>query len=467
MPKATAQELLEKRNNALQNMRNTMDRAKKEGRNLTPAEETEYSGWERETVQLKAEYDSTLKMEERDKKLKEEESRLEDPANVRQSRNSNNPNDRSDSRRGIITWSSTTDLNGGSARSRRHNNRRLRIEAIRRTQAYAANFAYSLVPEAMKQMYLEEIGEQSSTTTLQTDDDVRAGYLAPSEQFMEGLLKEVDDATWIWKNSRVIIVPKAQTLGIRKRTGKMSTWAKGSELSDATDNLDESLAFGRKNLTPSYFTGSARLSRDLIRSSVIDIESMVYSEFARDLGEVIEAEDISGNGDGGPLGVMVASPDGISTARDISTGNTTTAFTPETFYEAKYNMKVQYRGRCRWMFQREIVRDIMKLRDDSGASPGTGTFLMQPAIRAGEPDTLLGLPIDENEFFPNARGASLYFGLLAVWEYYVHAIALDMEIQRLDQTRAKTNEIEYVGRVKLDGMPILEEAFTRLQFAAS
>ena len=78
---------------------------------------------------------------------------------------------------------------------------------------------------------------------------------------------------------------------------------------------------------------------------------------------------------------------------------------------------------------------------------------------------LLGLPIDENEFFPSTTGANVYFGLLAVWEYYVFAVGLDMEIQRLVETRASKNQNEYIARAKIDGMPTLAEAFTRLQFA--
>lgn len=473
MAKATAQELLDKRNTALTNMRNTKDKAEKENREMTAAEETEYDGWAREVKEFKSAYDKQLKNEQRDEFLKGEEERMDFKVNDRRSRNPN-PRDTDESqgqRRNEVSWNPLDDQQaGGTVRARRHNTRKIRMKGTRATSEYQDAYEHYLLtgdksklrdidPSAIRE-------DQSSATVLQTDDDERAGYTVPSEQFVAGLLREVDDRTWIWRNSRLIIVRQAKALGIRKLTGKMSSWGKGSELSDALDNLDRGIKFGKKILTPSYFTGSARISRDLIRSSVEDIESLVYSEFARDLAEVIEQEDINGDGDGGPLGVMVADSDGISTARDISTNTTTTTFKPEAFYDAKYNMKQQYRARCRWMFHREVIRDVMKLRDLSGGA-NTGTFLMQPALRAGEPDTLLGLPIDENEFFPSTAGASNYYGLLAVWEFYVHALALDMEILRLDQTRASKNQIEYVGRIKLDGMPLLEEAFTRLQYAAA
>ena len=454
----TAQELLDKRNTCLSNMRVILDKAKTENRDLSAEERSQCDKWETEFNSIDTEYKLKQKDSSRSSWLTEREQELSNPAGQRRTQLTN-PSDNQTPQSKLITWNSMEGC-GGTERSRSHNVRKIRMRGS--YQQRQERFSYELLPDVMKDLAPPEW----QSTTLQSDDEPRAGYLAPSETFMEGLLKNVDDETWIWKNSRVIVIPKARSLGIRKLTTKMSSWAKGAELSDATDNLDESLAFGKKNLTPAYFTGSTRLSRDLIRSSVEDIESLVYSEFARDLSYVIENEDINGDGNGGPLGVMVASSDGISTSRDISDDTTTTTFKPEHFYDCKYKLKTQYRNKARWMFHREVIRDIMKLRDLAGGA-GTGTFLMQPALRAGEPDTLLGLPVDENEFFPNTRAASQYFGLLAVWNYYVHAIALDMEILRLDQTRAKTNEIEYVGRVKLDGMPILEEAFVRCKFAAS
>ena len=91
-----------------------------------------------------------------------------------------------------------------------------------------------------------------------------------------------------------------------------------------------------------------------------------------------------------------------------------------------------------------------------------GQYLWQPGLREGNPDILLGMPVDESEKVPNTFTTQLYVGILAQWRYYYIADALDMEIQTLDQLYAETNEIGYIGRLKNDGMPVLEEAFVRL-----
>jgi len=42
-----------------------------------------------------------------------------------------------------------------------------------------------------------------------------------------------------------------------------------------------------------------------------------------------------------------------------------------------------------------------------------------------------------------------------------------MEVQVLFEKYADTNQIGYIGRMKTDGMPTLEEAFVRLNCATS
>lgn len=467
----TLQETIEKRANAVHNMRELLNKANKEARDLTDAEETEYSGWEKEVVEYNSVIDKSRKQVERLNWLKEQEDRQDKRVNPRKSSivldDKGNPVLESERE---SVWTPIKDYDS-TYRYHRYNERRLIYSPDGRgTEEYSK--AYKSYLRGGNPQVLYKAGFDDNTIRTkgpdfnyqQSDDDVRGGYTVVPETFMEGLLKNVDDQTWIWKNSRVIMVRQAQSLGIRKLSAKMSCWNKGSELSDAFDNEDDSIRYGKRYLTPYYFTGAARLSRDLIRVSTLDVESLLYSEFARDLGYVIEQYDVDGNGDRCPLGVLTADNDGISTARDF-TASAATTFKIEDLYDAKYGLKPQYRNRARWMFHRNRVRDMLKLRSDSGAGAGTGDFLWQPAVRAGEPDTVLGLPVDENEFFPSTAATGTYFGLLAVWEYYVHAIALDMEILRLVETRAAKNQIEYVGRVKLDGMPVLEEAFSRLKFA--
>ena len=164
--------------------------------------------------------------------------------------------------------------------------------------------------------------------------------MVASEQFAAGLLKEVDDLLFIRQNATVITVRDATSLGIRKRTSKMSTFNYGAELQVQAN--DTTLKFGKKVLTPHHMTGSIRVSRDNLRRNLLGADSIVTEEMARDCAEVQEQAFFTGDGSAKPLGVFVASADGISTARDSQTGSAT-SITANGLIDAKFKLKAQYR----------------------------------------------------------------------------------------------------------------------------
>lgn len=297
--------------------------------------------------------------------------------------------------------------------------------------------------------------------TLQSSDAERAGYLVASEQFAAGLLQEVDDLVFVRQHATVHTVREADTLGIRKRTSRANTFDWTSELEVADE--DASLKFGKKVLTPHNLTGEIRVSRDLLRRSTMGVEQIVRGEMARDSGEKMEDAYLLGHGGQRPLGVFVPSTDGISTARDVLTG-ANDGFLADQLVAAKYTMKQQYRtgglrAGCRWLFHRMAISKIARLKD------GDDHYLLQPAkgLTGDEFDTMLGYPVDESERAPSTFTAGNYVGLLAQWRYYEIADALDLEVQVLDQLYARTNRVGFIGRLKTDGMPTLEEAFVRLK----
>jgi len=294
---------------------------------------------------------------------------------------------------------------------------------------------------------------------LQTDVDASGGYLTTPEEFLGGLLKTADDEVFIRRLARKMTTT-AQSTGIRTRKAKLSTAAWGQELDNTYTHRDTSLQFGKRVLTPHYFTGEAIVSRDLLRASVLDVESIVGEEIVRDFSELEEQAFLTGNGSQRPLGLFTASADGISTGRDVATGNSTTALTFDGLLEAKYSLKPKYRSSCTWLFHRTAVKNIAKIKD------GDGQYIWQPSRIAGEPDRILGLPYLESEWIPSTFTAGQYVGILGDFNYYMIVDALFMDMQRLVEKYAETNQVAYIYRRKVDAMPILEEAFARVTLAS-
>lgn len=219
------------------------------------------------------------------------------------------------------------------------------------------------------------------------------------------------------------------------------------------------MAFGKRNLEPHPLAKRILISNKLLRASAIQPESLVRSRLAYKFGITEEKAFLTGSGAQQPLGVFTASGDGISTSRDVSTGNSTTAFTFDGLKEAKYSLKGNYWPRARWIFHRDSVKMAAKLKD------GEGRYIWEDSVRTGEPDRLLGFPVSMSEYAPNTFTTGLYVGIVGDFSQYWIADALMMAVQRLIELYAATNQVGFIGRLETDGMPVLEEAFARVTLA--
>lgn len=289
---------------------------------------------------------------------------------------------------------------------------------------------------------------------MSVSEDARGGYFVVGEAFSTELLKNVDDAVFVQSLSRVIMMPPgAQSYGIRVRKQKASTFDWGAENRNMAGMYDTSLKYGKRTLTPNWLQGSCIISKELIRNYP-QAESMVIGELALDAAEVLETAYLYGNGNMKPLGLMTPDADGIDTDRDYETTRNA-GFTFDDFVNMKFELKPRYRNSARWMFHRYVFRDICLLKD------GEGRYLWQPSRQVGEPDLILGLPFTESEWMPDEKVAGGYFALLGDFSYYYIIWDMMMQMQRLQETRAYTNEFEYLFRCKVDAGPVLPEAFVR------
>lgn len=293
---------------------------------------------------------------------------------------------------------------------------------------------------------------------LQQDLDVSGGYLVPPEQFMNELIKNIDDVTYIRQYATTFTVTNADGMGVPTLEADPADADWTTEL--ATGSEDSTMSFGKRELRPHPLAKRIKVSKKLMRS-VPSAEGFVRSRLAYKFGITHEKAAMTGTGAGQMLGLFTASNDGIPTSRDFSTGNTTTSITFDGLYEAKYGLKMQYWPRARWMFHRDGVKQIAKLKD------GEGQYLWQESTRVGEPDRIAGLPVAMSEYAPNTFTASQYVGIVGDFSNYWIVDALTLEFQLLMELYAETNQVGMIGRMESDGQPVLAEAFSRVKLAAS
>lgn len=294
------------------------------------------------------------------------------------------------------------------------------------------------------------------TRALQQDLQASGGYLVPPMQFVRDLIKAMDNMVfmrqWATKND----VMSAESLGVASLDNDPAdpTWV--AELNFGSE--DSTMSLGRRELHPHPLAKYIKVSKKLIRTTP-SVEAIVRDRLAYKFAVTEESAFLTGTGANQPLGVFTASANGINTDRDVSTGNETTSIKFDGLYEAKYTLKQQYWPRARWLFHRDAVKQIAKLKD------GEGRYIWSESQRVGEPDRLLGLPVYMSEYAPNTFTTGLYVGILGDFSYYWIADALTMEIEVLREIYAATNQVAIVARKETDGMPVLSEAFVRVKLA--
>ncbi len=295
----------------------------------------------------------------------------------------------------------------------------------------------------------------SEFRSLQAGSNVDGGYLVAPIQMVDVLLKFVDNAVFIRGKATKYRVATAASLGAVSLDTDLDDADWTTEL--ATGNEDTALKLGRRELAPNPVAKRIKISNKLLRSAVMSIEGIVNDRMGYKFGITQEKAFLTGSGSKQPLGVFTASAAGISTGRDVSTGNTGTAMTFDGLIEAKYALKSQYMSIAEWLFHRDAVKMLAKIKD------GDGQYMWQAARTAGEPDMLLGRPVNMSEYAPNTFTTGLYAGMFADFSKYWIADAMDMQVQVLKELYAETNQTGYIGRLESDGMPVLEEAFARVK----
>ncbi|WP_405710081.1 phage major capsid protein [Streptomyces xanthophaeus] len=293
---------------------------------------------------------------------------------------------------------------------------------------------------------------------LNAGNDPEGGYLLPPMEWVNELIKKVDDAVPLRGLATIRQLRTAESLGVPTLDTDLTDAEWTTEV--GTGSQDDSLRFGRRELDPNPLAKRVKVSRKLMRLTTGKAEDIVRDRMAYKFGVTQEKGYMTGDGNKKPLGLFVASADGISTGRDVNSG-LATGFTANGLIEAKYTLKAGYWNAARWLFHRDALKAIRKLKTTTDEQ-----YVWQPGLASDRPDTILDVPYIVSEFVPNTFTDGLYGGMIADFSYYWIAEAMGLEIQRLNELYAETDQIGFIGRQEIDAMPVLEEAFVRIKCAS-
>ena len=449
----TILELKNKRNQIITDGRAIHDLATKEKRDMTEDEKLRFDKAMDDSDAVKLQIDGMVKDEARTKRLNDASNEM-DRRDGRQSEHED-PDPNATAKEGVfkfpkrgIHYPGRHGMSGSSMRE-------IKVEGKHKLNS----------PE-MRAAFRRFVGgkspsEEAELRNLQVDLDTAGGFLVTPQQFAAELIAIVDDQVFIRQLATVMTLTSATTLGVPTRDVDIADSDWTSELT--TGNEDTVLSFGKRELQPHPLAKRIRISNKLLRAGALDAESIVRDRLAYKFGITQEKAFLLGSGAQQPLGVMTPTTNGsgISTARDIQTGSTTN-FTADQLIVAKYFLKPQYWPTARWGFHRFAIQRIRQLKDTNGQYLWNSGGLGQAPITTAVPDTILGLPYFISEYMPSTFTTGLYVGILGEFSFYWIVDALSMQLQRLVELYAATNQTGYIARAELDGAPVLEEPFVRL-----
>lgn len=313
--------------------------------------------------------------------------------------------------------------------------------------------------KALWQHWYKNGSTELELKALQADVDTSGGYLVPPAELSMEIIKAMDNVAVVRPLARITQVAHAG-VAIPSLDTDFTDATYDGEIASATE--DTSMAYGKRVLKPAHMNKLVKVSRALLANSGVNLEQYIGERLGYAFGNTGEKKFLLGTGVNQPLGMFVASNDGIPTSRDTTAASASTV-TGDELMTVKHLLKAQYwtSPSTRWIMARSLYDIIRKLKDSN-----TGQYLWATsygmAVAGNAPETLLGIPvlISENA---NAVAASTYVAVVGDLSYYRIAEVSTLEISRLNELYAANNEVGFIGHFYHDGQPVLAEAFSRLK----
>lgn len=326
------------------------------------------------------------------------------------------------------------------------------------TRAWTKNFRGVQLDEPETKALGEWATRSAAITRKFSSLQDRDGGLATPPEVRTEVIQRIRDLLWIRSRATVITTQRESVMLPTLETGSPTTTRVGEKTTVSVSSITNML--GRQRMVPTKRLAIVKVPRELLEDEDFPLVDQVISMYSRYTGEEEEVQFLTGSGNGEPLGIFTAL---AGTSSEVDIAGSTTALVPEDIMDAVYRLHAQYRKRASWTLHRLVIAAIRKMRDLSGGA-GTGQWMWQPGLQAGEPDRLVGYPLLESEYVPNPyTGADgdpmLLFG---DWSTYYICDRTNLEIVRDDSIYRATDEVGYFIRRRYDGMPTLASPWVRV-----
>lgn len=223
------------------------------------------------------------------------------------------------------------------------------------------------------------------------DDSLGGAAVIPSlDSLIDKLMREVSP---IRAMANVITISTDKYEQIKMNQDNGAVWEKdlGNFTSQTKDNT-----FSKLSLTIENLYSFSIFHKNLIADNAFNLVNAILTNSAEDFALTEAASFWSGNGVGEMFGILSTADasQSFDKIERIETG-TSLKYKLEDIYNIIGALIMPYEANAQFKAHRLTIQVLRKLRSDSGAGAGTGTFLWEPSNQVGVPATLAGFPISQ------------------------------------------------------------------------
>ena len=279
-----------------------------------------------------------------------------------------------------------------------------------------------------------------------------AGNLAPAE-YVNEIIKIVEEFSPVRSVARVRQTTNKEIEVPQKTANFEAAWT--AEGGSRTETTGYTTAL---NTIPTHeLYALVDISSQLLEDSAFDMEAEMNLEFAEQFAKAEGAAFISGNGTNKPTGITNGSVVSSTTAAAAA------AIATDDLINLMHDIKTPYMSGATFMFNRQTLGEIRKLKDTAGQ------YIFQTGFsgQAGVPNTILGSPYVEAPDVADiaADAKSVIYGDFRRGYMIVDRIALS--VLRDPYSQASSGNVRYIARRRVGGEVVLAEAMRVLTHPSS
>jgi HK97 family phage major capsid protein len=262
------------------------------------------------------------------------------------------------------------------------------------------------------------------------------GYTVPT-----GFVRELEAAMLAFGGMREVArVIRTDGDGALPIPTANDTNQKGVILAENTQVAEQDIVFGQITLDSyKYSSKMIRVSIELLQDSAIDISAFIGQALGERIARATNEHFTVGTGTGQPRGAVTA-----ATLGKTGAAAQLTSVIYDDFVDLMHSVDPAYRQGARYMLHDSTLKAAKKLKDT------TGRPIWAAGMAVGEPDTILGAPYTINQDMPQmgASAKSVLYGNFS--SYWIRDVA-PFTLLRLDERFADYHQIAFLAFSRHDG----------------